>query len=64
MFVVLKIKAFELIAVNTPYYGKNNWHQKTMGQPTVLRFQISLRETFSKSIYVRMMKKENKGSFM
>ena len=26
-FLVFKINAFELVAVNSPYYSENTWHQ-------------------------------------
>ena len=31
MFLAFKINTLELVAVNSTYYGKNTWHQKSMG---------------------------------
>ena len=40
--MAFKINAFDLVALNSPNYGKNTWHRQTVGYPTVLRFRISL----------------------
>ena len=30
-FLVFKINAFELVALNSLYYGENTWHRQTTG---------------------------------
>ena len=60
--MILKINAFELLAVNSSYYVENTWDRQTMGLSIVLRLYISLKGKFSSFIYVRMIKNYDKSS--
>ena len=52
------------VPVNLPYYEENTCHRQSLCSETILRFHISLRETFSKSFLLIMMKKFEKGAVM
>ena len=60
-FSVSEIIVFELVAVNSHYYQENSCHRQSIRQETVLRFQTSLRETFTNSISLRVMRKHEKS---
>ena len=62
--LVFKINAFELVAVNSSYYGENDWHMQSMGLQTVLKFDIWLRGTFAISFYIWMMKKWDESALL
>ena len=51
------INAFELVAVNSPYYGRILGIGSQWFISTVLGFHIGPEATISRSIYVRMIKK-------
>ena len=51
--------AFELGAGNSAYCNGNTYYRQSMGQQTVLRYQIRLRQTFSNSIYPDFMEKQD-----
>ena len=56
-FSVLKIIAFEPETTNSHNPKEDTCHWQSMYYETSLRFKISLREIFSKSGSVRVMKK-------
>ena len=63
-FLVLKIIAFELGTRNSQNPEQDNCHWQSMCYETPLRFNISLREIFSKSGSPRVMKKYDESALM
>ena len=63
-FLVLKIIAFELGTRNSQNPEQDNCHWQSMCYETPLRFNISLREIFSKSGSPRLMKKYDESALM
>ena len=61
---VFKIIAFELGAANSPDPEEDTCHRQWMCQQTPLGFCISLRDIFSKSVPIRVMKKHEKSTLM
>ena len=55
--LVLKVTDFQLETANSHNPEEDTWHWHSMYYETPLRFKISLREIFSKSGSVRVMKK-------
>ena len=47
-----EIKAFEIVALNSVYYCRNNCHRQLMREQTVLRLFIRVKLTFSNAIYL------------
>ena len=64
MFSVLKIIAFESGTTNSHNPEQDTCHWQSMCYETRLRFNISLREIFSKSGSSRVMKKYDEISLM
>ena len=62
--LVLKIIAFESGMTNSHNPEKNIFHWHSMRYETPLRFNISLREIFSKSGSPRVMKKYDESALM
>ena len=63
-FFVLKIIAFESETTNSNNPEQNICHWQSIFYKTPLRFNISLREIFSKSASLRVMKKYDERSIM
>ena len=63
-FLVLKISAFELGTTNSHNPEQDNCHWQSMCYETPLRFNISLREIFSKSGSPIVMKKYDESALM
>ena len=63
-FFVFKIIPFEEGAANFHNPEQDTCHQQSVCYQTPLRFQISLREKFSKSSPLRVMKKYDETSLM
>ena len=63
-FLVLKIIPFELGTTNSHNHEQDNCHWQSMCYETHLRFNISLREIFSKSGSPRLMKKYDESALM
>ena len=63
-FSVLKIIAFESGTTNSLNLEKDTCHWQSMCYETPLRFNISLREIFSKSGSPRLMKKYDESALM
>ena len=64
MFSVLKIIAFESGTTNSHNPEQDTCHWQSMCYETRLRFNISLREIFSKSGSPRVMKKYDESVLM
>ena len=64
MFLLLKIIVFELGTTNSLNLEKDTCHWQSMCYETPLRFNISLREIFSKSGSPRVMKKYDESALM
>ena len=64
MFLFLKIIVFELGTTNSLNLEKDTCHWQSMCYETPLRFNISLREIFSKSGSPRLMKKYDESALM
>ena len=64
MFLLLKIIVFELGTTNSLNLEKDTCHWQSMCYETPLRFNISLREIFSKSGSDRVMKKYDESALM
>ena len=62
--LVLRISAFESGATNSQNPEQDNCHWQSMCYETPLRFNISLREIFSKLESPVMMKKYDKSALM
>ena len=58
------ITTFELVVEKIDYYEENAFHRQSMCQETVLRFHISITETFSNSISPRLMKNMIKSAVL
>ena len=63
-FLVLKIIPFQLGTTNSHNHEQDNCHWQSMCYETHLRFNISLREIFSKSGSPRLMKKYDESALM
>ena len=63
-FLVLKIIAFESETANSHNPEQHTCHWQSMCYETPLRFNISLREIFSKSGSPRVMKKYAESALM
>ena len=63
-FVVLKIIAFEWETKNSHNPEQDTCHCQSMCYETPLRFNISLREIISESIFLRVMKKYDENGRM
>ena len=63
-FLVLKIIAFESETANSHNPGQDICHWQSMCYEAHLRFNISLREIFSKSWSPRVMKKCDESALM
>ena len=63
-FLVLKIIAFESETANSDNLEQHTCHWQSMCYETPLRFNISLREIFSKSGSPRVMKKYDESALM
>ena len=63
-FSILKIIAFESGSTNSLNLEKDTCHWQSMCYETPLRFNISLREIFSKSGSPRLMKKYDESALM
>ena len=64
MLLVLNIIAFESRTTNSHTPEQDNCHWESMYYETPLRFNISLREIFSKSGSPRVMKKYDESALM
>ena len=62
--IVFQIFAFEFRVAISRNMQQDTWHQQAMCQQTQLRFNRKRAETFSKSISLRMMKKDDKSAPM
>ena len=62
--LVLKIIAFESGTTNSHNNEQDTCYWQSMCYKTNLRFDVSLREIFSKSISLRVMKKYDESSLM
>ena len=60
-FFVFEIIPSELLALHYLYYADNPCHRQSMRSKTVLRFGISLKETFSNAITFTVINKYGKG---
>ena len=58
-YSVFEIKAFEVVPENSAYCDRNTCHRKSMCQQTVLGFMIRVKQSFSNSIYLKFMGKNN-----
>ena len=56
--------ASELVALNCPDKEENTYHWQSVCQQTVVKFCISVRETFSNSISCRVINKHDKGAVL
>ena len=63
-FLVLKISAFELGTTNSHNPEQDNCHWESICYERSLRFNISLREIFSKSGSPIVMKKYDESALM
>ena len=62
---VSEIMAFELVGVNSAYCCRNTGHRQLIRWQTVLRFHVTLKVTFSNSIYLELTRKEcNSGALL
>ena len=60
---LFEVKAFEVVVRKSPDSDWNTCDRESTCQQTVWRFQIWLRQTFSNSIYLEFMEKEeNNGA--
>ena len=63
-FLVFRIIGFELRVANSRNPEQDTCHRQSMYEQGPLRFHVTLRETFSKSTSLRMMKNHDKSPLM
>ena len=63
-FFVLKIIPFESGTANSHNPEQDNCHWQSMCSKTPLRFNISLREIFSKSLSPKVMQKHDESALI
>ena len=63
-FFICQIIEFELGVANSRNIEQDTCHRQSMCQQTPLRFYLKLGETFSKSFFLRLMKKHDKSTQM
>ena len=63
-FFLFETIASELVTLNCLYKEENTWHRHSVCWETVLRFSMSLTETFCKSIAFTVINKYGKGAAM
>ena len=57
--------ALEIVARSSEYGCRNTCHRMLMREQTVLKFHITLKVTFSNSIYLELTRKEgNSGAVL
>ena len=56
---VFQIIAFEFRVANSRNMQQDTWHQQAMCQQSHVRLNRKLTENFSKSVLLRMMKKDD-----
>ena len=56
---VFEIKAFEAVAENSAYCGMNTCHRQPMCSQTVLRFMITVKQSFFNCLYLEFMEKKD-----
>ena len=62
---VFEIKAFEVVAENSAYCGRNTCHWQSMCQQTVLRFMIRIKQSFPNLTYQKFIgKKDNSAALL
>ena len=62
---VFEIKAYEIVAENSAYSGRNTCHPQSMCWQTVLRFMIKVKQSFSNWLYLEFMgKKDNSDALL
>ena len=63
-FMILKIIAFELWTTNSHNPKQDTCHSQSMYYETPLGFKISLREIFSASVSLRVMRKYDQSGLV
>ena len=63
-FFICQIIEFELGVANSRNIEQDTCRRQSMCQQTPLRFYLKLGETFSKSFFLRLMKKHDKSTQM
>ena len=63
-FLFLKIIAFKSETTNFDNPEQDTFHWQSMSYETPVRFNISLREIFSKSAHLRLMKRYDESALM
>ena len=62
---VFDIKAFEVVAENSAYCGRNTCHRQSMCYQTVLRFMITVKQSFPNWLYLEfLVKKDNSDALL
>ena len=64
IFLVLKITGLESGTTNSHNPEQDTWHWQSMYYETPLRFNISLKEIFSRLGSLRVMKKYDESALM
>ena len=62
---VFEIKAFEVVAENSAYCGRNTCHRMSVCLQNVLRFMIRVKQSFSNWLYLEFIwKKDNSDALL
>ena len=61
---IFEIIASELGSLNCLYLGQDTCHRKKKKKKGVLSIGVSIRETFSNSIFLTLINKHDKGAMM
>ena len=64
MILVLKINALEPLYTNSHNPEEDTCHWQSLCYQVTLRVKISLKEIFSKSGFLRLMKKQDESTLM
>ena len=64
MFFVFQLIPFELGVAHSHNLEQDTCHRKSISKQTPRRFHLTLEETFSKSICLRMMQKLDKSALI
>ena len=63
-FFLFEILASKFVPLNCLYYKENTCHRHSVCSETVLRFCVSVRDTFCKTIALTVINKNSKGALL
>ena len=63
-FFLFEIKAFEFVLRKSAFSDGNTCHRESTCYQTLWKFQMWLRQTFSNSIYLKFLEKEENSGYV